>query len=96
MADGLSYVSLEPALGLVEYIALQVEHQIVAGVLRSGDRIQESRIVSQLDVSRGSVRESFRVLERRRLIDVIPRKGAIVTSLSPTRVRDLLPCFHRF
>ena len=89
MADGLSYVSLEPALGLVEYIALQVEHQIVAGVLRSGDRIQESRIVSQLDVSRGSVRESFRVLERRRLIDVIPRKGAIVTSLSPTRVRDL-------
>ena len=35
------------------------------------------------------MRESFRVLERRRLIDVIPRKGAIVTSLSPTRVRDL-------
>ena len=89
MADGLSYVPFKPALGLVEYIALHIEHQIVAGVLRSGDRIQESRIVSQLDVSRGSVRESFRVLERRRLIDVIPRKGAIVTSLSPTRVRDL-------
>src|SRR6056300_2097172 len=89
MADGLSYVPFKPALGLVEHIALHIEHQIVAGVLRSGDRIQESRIVSQLDVSRGSVRESFRVLERRRLIDVIPRKGAIVTSLSPTRVRDL-------
>jgi len=89
MADGLNYVPFIPALGLVEHIALHVEHQIVAGVLRSGDRIQESRIVSQLDVSRGSVRESFRVLERRRLIDVIPRKGAIVTSLSPTRVRDL-------
>lgn len=89
MADGLNYVPFTPALGLVEHIALHVEHQIVAGVLRSGDRIQESRIVSQLDVSRGSVRESFRVLERRRLIDVIPRKGAIVTNLSPTRVRDL-------
>jgi DNA-binding GntR family transcriptional regulator len=89
MADGLNYVPFKPALGLVERIALHIEHQIVAGVLRSGDRIHESGIVTQLDVSRGSVRESFRVLERRRLIDVIPRKGAIVTSLSPSRVRDL-------
>ena len=81
MADGLSYVPFKPGPGLVEHIALHIEHQIVAGILRSGDRIQETRIVDQLNVSRGSVRESFRVLERRRLIDVIPRRGAIVTSL---------------
>ena len=72
MADGLSYVPFKPGPGLVEHIALHIEHQIVAGILRSGDRIQETRVVDQLDVSRGSVRESFRVLERRRLIDVIP------------------------
>ena len=42
MADGLSYVPFKPALGLVEHIALHIEHQIVAGVLRSGDRIQEA------------------------------------------------------
>jgi DNA-binding GntR family transcriptional regulator len=89
MADGLSYVPFKPGPGLVEHIALHIEHQIVAGILRSGDRIQETRVVNQLDVSRGSVRESFRVLERRRLIDVIPRRGAIVTSLSPSRVQDL-------
>ena len=89
MADGLSYVPLKPSPGLVEHIALHIEHQIVAGILRSGDRIQETLVVNQLDVSRGSVRESFRVLERRRLIDVIPRRGAIVTSLSPSRVQDL-------
>lgn len=89
MADGLSYVPFKPGPGLVEHIASHIEHQIVAGILRSGDRIQETRVVSQLGVSRGSVRESFRVLERRRLIDVIPRRGAVVTSLSPSRVQDL-------
>ena len=66
-----------------------LEHQIVAGILRSGDRIQGTRVVDQLAVSRGSVRESFRVLERRRLIDVIPGQARIVTSLSPSRVQDL-------
>ena len=89
MVDGLTYIPFQPGPGLVENIASHVEHQIVAGILRSGDRIQESRIVGQLAVSRGSVRESFRVLESRRLIDVIPRKGAVVTSLSPSRVKDI-------
>ena len=73
MVDGLTYIPFQPGPGLVESIASHIEHQIVAGILRSGDRIQESRIVGQLAVSRGSVRESFRLLESRRLIDVIPR-----------------------
>ena len=90
MVDGLTYIPFQPGPGLVENIASHIEHQIVAGILRSGDRIQESRIVDQLAVSRGSVRESFRVLESRRLIDVIPRKGAVVTSLSPSRVKDIM------
>ena len=89
MVDGLTYIPFQPGPGLVENIASHIEHQIVAGILRSGDRIQESRIVGQLAVSRGSVRESFRVLEARRLIDVIPRKGAVVTSLNPSRVKDI-------
>ena len=89
MVDGLTYIPFQPGPGLVENIASHIEHQIVAGILRSGDRIEESRIVGQLAVSRGSVRESFRVLESRRLIDVIPRKGAVVTSLSPSRVKDI-------
>jgi len=89
MADGLNYVPFKPNPGLIEHIALHIEHQIVSGILRSGDRIQEARIVSQLDVSRGSVREAFRVLERRRLIDVVPRRGAVVSRLSPSRVQDL-------
>ena len=89
MVDGLTYIPFQPGPGLVESIASHIEHQIVAGILRSGDRIQESRIVGQLAVSRGSVRESFRLLESKRLIDVIPRKGAVVTSLSPSRVKDI-------
>ena len=43
MADGLGYVPFKPGHGLVEHIALHIEHQIVAGILRSGDRIQETR-----------------------------------------------------
>ena len=53
MADGLNYIPLKPGPGLVEHIALQLEHQIVSGLLRSGDRVQETRVVGQLGVSRG-------------------------------------------
>ena len=41
MVDGLTYIPFQPGPGLVENIASHIEHQIVAGILRSGDRIQE-------------------------------------------------------
>lgn len=89
MADGFHFVAFTPGPGLAEQITTYVERQIINGSLKSGDRVQESRIVRELGVSRGSVREAFRLLERKRLLCIVPRRGAIVANLSPSRVADL-------
>lgn len=89
MADGLSYVAFAAGPGLAEQITAHVERQIVQGALKSDERIQESRICKELGVSRGSVREAFRLLERKRLIRLVPRRGALVSKLCPSRVSDV-------
>ncbi|TBW59017.1 GntR family transcriptional regulator [Marinobacter halodurans] len=74
---------------LSEQIAQHLGQQIIVGQLRPGDRIQELRIAGELDVSRGSVREALLILERRHLIEIFPRKGAVVSQLTPGLVNSL-------
>ena len=70
---------LEQAHSLSEQIAKHISEQIIRGELVEGERIQELRIASELDVSRGSVREALLLLERTQLIEIFPRRGAIVS-----------------
>lgn len=75
--------------GLSEQIAKYIAEQIITGELVEGERIQELRIVKELDVSRGSVREALLLLQRTYLIDIFPRRGAIVTEMSAEQTRAL-------
>lgn len=74
---------------LAEQIARHIGQLIITGELKSGDRIQELRIASELNVSRGSVREAYLILERRYLIEIIPRKGAIVSHMTAKHVENV-------
>ncbi|MGE8561360.1 MAG: GntR family transcriptional regulator [Acinetobacter sp.] len=74
---------------LSEQIAKHISEQIIRGELVEGERIQELRISAELDVSRGSVREALLLLERTQLIEIYPRRGAIVSEMSPQQVRSL-------
>ena len=74
---------------LSEQIAQHLGQMIITGQLKSGDRIQEMRVAGELNVSRGSVREAYLILERRYLIDILPRKGAVVSSMTPKHVRNV-------
>ncbi|ANF81161.1 GntR family transcriptional regulator [Acinetobacter sp. NCu2D-2] len=74
---------------LSEQIAKHIGEQIIRGELVEGERIQELRIASELDVSRGSVREALLLLERTQLIEIFPRRGAIVSEMSALQVRAL-------
>ena len=58
----------QEAHSLSEQIAKHISEQIIRGELVEGERIQELRIASELDVSRGSVREALLLLERTQLI----------------------------
>lgn len=74
---------------LSEQIARHIGKQIITGELESKSRIQEIKICDELGVSRGPVREALLILERRHLVDILPRKGAMVSSLTAHHVNAL-------
>lgn len=86
--------SFEPSPGLAEQIADHVQNQIVTGKLKPGDRIAEAHITRELGVSRGPVRESMRLLSRRHLVDLLPRKGASVSAFGEADVNSLYDMQH--
>ena len=57
--------------------------------LKPGQRILEEEICAVLGVSRAPVREAFRMLERDRLLVVVPRKGAQVSGYNDTELHDI-------
>lgn len=74
---------------LSEQIAQHLGHRIVTGQLVPGERVQELKVAGELDVSRGSVREALLILERRHLVEIFPRRGAVVSQLTPNLVNGL-------
>lgn len=62
---------------------------IVDGRLAAGERLGEERLAEMYGVSRGPVREAFRILEKRRLVEIIPRRGAFVRAVNLKTIADL-------
>jgi DNA-binding GntR family transcriptional regulator len=74
-------MAFHPTQSLTEQIADHLSKEIITGQLAAGQRIQELRIAKALQVSRGSVREALLVLASRHLIDLLPRRGAVVRDM---------------
>jgi len=74
---------------LPEQVAEELGAEIVAGRRKPGERLIELDLAQRFGVSRGPIREAIRILERRRLVDLNPRRGAYVRPLSLKSVADL-------
>lgn len=70
-------------------IADHLGHLILRGEYRPGERLKEMDVAATYQVSRGPVREAFRLLERRGLVEVVPRHGARVCTLDVGEVHHL-------
>ncbi|MEC9041107.1 MAG: GntR family transcriptional regulator [Pseudomonadota bacterium] len=81
--------AFKPRETLTEQVARHIENLIAFEQLRSGERIYESAMAKQMDVSHGSIREGLLLLEKRHLVRNVPRKGAFVTPLDEHFVRSL-------
>jgi len=77
-----SLPSLNNAETLPEKISASLEQAILQGKVRPGDRLIENDLSRSFGISRGPIREAFRLMEKEGLIKMIPRKGAIVRPLS--------------
>src|SRR5690606_3638746 len=62
---------------------------IVSGALPSGKPLRESSLSTKLGVSRNSLREAIRLLERSRLVKYEIHRGAIVVTPTLEDLRDL-------
>lgn len=83
----------KPILNITEQIAEYLAEQIIFDELSGGERIQEVKVARRLDVSRGSIREALLILERKHLIEIVPRRGAVVNELREADARELLDVF---
>lgn len=74
---------------LAEQIAEKIGNAIICGEYAAGLKLHEQQLIERFKVSRGPVRETLRILERDGLVQVAPRRGALVSSLSIAEVKHL-------
>lgn len=72
-----------------DQIAEELGAEIVAGRRKAGERLVELDLARDFGVSRGPIREAIRILEHRRLVELLPRRGAYVRPLSLKSIADL-------
>jgi DNA-binding GntR family transcriptional regulator len=82
-------MDFKPSNNLCAQIAEYLSVQIIKGELKPGERIKEARLAQELGVSRGPIREALYILERKRLVEMRPRRGARVTQMSASYATSL-------
>lgn len=75
-------MSLRRPETLTTAVATHIRDAIVNGELTPGQRMPEVALASQLETSRGTVREALRAVADSGLVDIVPRRGAFVSQLS--------------
>nr|WP_291317375.1 GntR family transcriptional regulator [Desulfuromonas sp.] len=73
---------------LREKILETIREAILRGALKPGEKVAEPELAERFGISRTPIREAFRQLESEGYLTVIPRKGAVVTSLSERDVEE--------
>src|SRR6185436_12796575 len=77
------------SLTLPQQIADHLGHRIMHGEFVPGSRLKEEECAELYDVSRGPVREAFRLLERRGFVEIVPRHGARVLAFDSADLASL-------
>ena len=80
---------MEKILGKTEKIYSELKKSILNNAMKSGSPLSENEIAKMHKVSRSPVREAIRMLEKERLVDIIPKRGAIVSTLRHKDVSDI-------
>lgn len=66
-----------------------LEERIVTGTYLPGMRLDETELAKEFSVSRTPVREALIQLSFHGMIDMRPRRGAVVTQISPRRLYEM-------
>lgn len=86
---------VKPAQGiehsqLSEVVAARLREQILRRDFKPGERLVEGKLADVLGVSRIPVREALRLLAAEGLVEITPRRGAAVATLSRGMAREMV------
>jgi len=79
---------LDPTVPITPQITRILRERIIQNDLKPGDRISESELAREYDVSRQPVREAFIKLADQGLLEVRPQRGTIITRIGYYAVLD--------
>ena len=77
-------------LPLRDVVFQTLRQAILYGELKPGERLMEVHLAERLGVSRTPIREAIRKLELEGLVVMIPRRGAVVASITEKDLKDVL------
>lgn len=92
--ESVDKADIQPELPKVERQRLHdlvVEHLqnlIVEGALEPGSKFNERELCERLGISRTPLREAMKVLGSEGLIEIVPNRGAFVTKMAETEIRE--------
>ncbi len=77
------------AMRISDKLREKIEEQIATGEFAPGSSLDEATLVEQYGVSRTPIREALIQLAAEGLIEIRPRRGAVVTSIGPARLIEM-------
>lgn len=81
--------TLGPNLSLKEMVYENLRNQIITGKLAPGTRLPEEELSRAMNISRAPIREALNMLDRDGFTTIIPRRGAIVSIITPEDVANV-------
>lgn len=87
MSVRFSPAHITPTLPL--QVAERIGQSIIDEQFPPGERLKEVELALSFGVSRATIREALRILEKRGLVSILPQRGARVNDLSPKELEDL-------
>ena len=70
-------------------VAQKLREAIMSGTLKPGQRLVERELCEMMGVSRPSIREGLRVLEADGLVNTVPHRGPVVSTISLEEAKQL-------
>lgn len=74
---------------LTANVVSYIRDAVVRGEIKPDTPLPEQRLARELATSRGTIRVALRSLEELGLVEIVPHRGAFVTSLNPRRAWEI-------
>jgi DNA-binding GntR family transcriptional regulator len=83
------FEDLSKSMSLKERVYTILKERIISGDLKPGEHLNELELSAAMNISRGPIREALNMLEKEGFAVIIPRKGAVVASVTAEDVKNV-------